>query len=136
MRLNVIKRRDGVVNCRQRSGQMCAAGVYPGTIGVVLCAACGRREPIDASKPAVEYVERSMTVAEVAHGAAGLARAIAGVGRASEDVRAARLATCNGCEHNTAATGFFPTCGLCGCLLGAKVADAAESCPAGKWPAA
>lgn len=134
MKLSILSRRDGVVNCQRRQGQTCAAGHYRGTVGLVLCASCPHREPIDAAKPAVEYVERAMTAGEIAHGAKGLARAIAGIDRATDDVRATRLKTCKGCEHNSAKLGMFPACGLCGCVLGAKIADARESCPAGKWP--
>ena len=67
----------------------------------------------------------------VAHGAAGLARAAATLGRSDAAALAeSRLRICKPCPHRRRFT-----CDLCGCLLAAKSRLADETCPAGSWPA-
>ena len=42
-------------------------------------------------------------------------------------IRRAQL--CDACEHKT----FFAICGLCGCIIKAKIRLENQTCPAGKW---
>ena len=70
----------------------------------------------------------------ILHGATGIAKAITGTGGASEELVARRTAICNApCEHAVTSLGVFQTCNLCGCSTWAKVRNATEKCPAGKW---
>jgi hypothetical protein len=74
-----------------------------------------------------------LTPARLAHGAVGIARAVTGTGGASAETVTARLAICNPCEHAQLTAGVLRRCRLCGCSTWAKVRNAAEQCPAGKW---
>jgi hypothetical protein len=76
-----------------------------------------------------------LTPARIAHGAVGIAKAITGTGGASPETVAARLAICAPCEHAELTAGVLRRCRLCGCSTWAKVRNAAEQCPAGKWDA-
>lgn len=71
--------------------------------------------------------------AKLARGVKGLAKAAAGVDRAPDDVIAQRQATCSACEQGAGRA----LCGVCGCLLAAKLRVASESCPLDppKWGA-
>jgi hypothetical protein len=81
------------------------------------------------------------TVAWVAHGALGLAKAVLGIAAADEKVRAQRTAICQACPHSAkhptkrSANGLplVRFCEMCGCLLAAKIRVATERCCAGKW---
>jgi len=67
----------------------------------------------------------------VIHGAAGLARAAATLGRSDAAALAeSRLRICKTSPHRRRFT-----CGLCGCLLAAKARLPDETCDAGRWPA-
>ena len=66
------------------------------------------------------------------HGAAGIAKAALGIDRPPDDVVAMRRAACESCEHNREIVGFRQ-CGLCLCVIDAKVVVSSEKCPAGKW---
>jgi len=45
-----------------------------------------------------------------------------------------RIAICNGCENKTTNVIGMNTCGLCGCVLKAKVfSPVMDACPAHKW---
>lgn len=70
-------------------------------------------------------------VRRVARGAMGLAKAATGVDRPPADVIAARLKTCGECEQGEGRT----LCGLCSCVIAAKVRVAGEACPEAKWSA-
>lgn len=64
------------------------------------------------------------------HGAAGTFRWWFGIGRAKQEVASIRLAVCQNCpEFDSQWIG----CRKCGCSLRAKVTDAREVCPLGKW---
>lgn len=69
----------------------------------------------------------------VKHGAVGIAKAVTGTGGASEELIAHRTAICTECPHAVKAAGLFKTCSICKCSTWAKVRNAAERCPAGKW---
>jgi hypothetical protein len=69
----------------------------------------------------------------IAHGAAGIARALTGTGGADESLIASRTAICAGCEHAQLVAGRLQRCGLCGCATWAKVRNRTEHCPVGKW---
>jgi hypothetical protein len=61
---------------------------------------------------------------------------LAGSPQASPELKAARLAVCEGCEHLRASD---RRCGLvngagCGCATPLKAARLLDECPAGKWP--
>jgi hypothetical protein len=72
-------------------------------------------------------------MAKVAHGAAGIAKAIVNADPVPDDVLAHRRATCEGCNQNTG--GVLPLCRWCDCVLRAKTKLARESCPLGLWAA-
>ncbi len=65
----------------------------------------------------------------VAHGAAGIAKAVVRIDRASDADIAARKAICAGCEHAVMRFGVFQQCKICGCATAAKIRNAKESCP-------
>lgn len=69
----------------------------------------------------------------VVHGAAGIAKAVTGTGGATAEQTAQRGAVCAGCEHNQVSLAMVNRCKLCGCLTWAKIRNADEKCPAGKW---
>ncbi|HEY8750896.1 MAG TPA: hypothetical protein VIM11_23130 [Tepidisphaeraceae bacterium] len=72
-------------------------------------------------------------VSTLAHGAAGIARAVTGTGGADEQVIQNRTNICTTCEHNVLSLGLIHRCELCGCLTWAKTRNLEEKCPAGKW---
>lgn len=76
---------------------------------------------------------KSAPLARLAHGAIGIGRAVTGTGGASVELVEKRTAICDGCHHAVKTAGVVGQCKLCGCLLWAKVRNAAEKCPAGKW---
>ena len=78
-------------------------------------------------------VLQPLTVGQVIHGAAGIAKALTGTGGASDELVATRLAVCNACPHAEKFLGMLQRCGLCGCSTWAKIRNADERCPAGKW---
>jgi hypothetical protein len=57
-------------------------------------------------------------------GAVGLAKAALGIDLAPAETRVERRRLCAGCEHRKG-----PRCGVCNCLIVAKVRGAASSCP-------
>jgi len=69
----------------------------------------------------------------IAHGAAGLAKAAAGLGKADGNVMMRRWAMCDSCRHAEKFAGIVQTCGICHCMLRAKIRLADESCPIGRW---
>jgi hypothetical protein len=71
--------------------------------------------------------------ADFLRGAVGIAKAIAGTGGATDGQVKARTEICDGCEHAKIVAGVVEKCDLCGCVLWAKVRNAGERCPAGKW---
>ena len=71
--------------------------------------------------------------ATIAHGVAGLARAVTGTGGADAQTVKDRLRICGQCEHNKLTMGMIHRCELCGCLTWAKARNLTEKCPAGKW---
>lgn len=70
-----------------------------------------------------------------AKGAAGVVKAVARIDRPTDTTIAARAAVCGACEHAVLKAGVLKKCELCGCALWAKIRNAAEECPAGKWAA-
>ena len=78
-------------------------------------------------------------VETIMHGAAGIAKAVAGIDPASKETVDRRRLACFGdatqdpplprCEQ--AASGGV--CNKCGCWLWAKIRNAGEKCPIGKW---
>lgn len=91
-------------------------------------------KPLPPPDPAAVEAARKRAeergVAWVMHGATGLARWWMRIGRATQDVAAARLAVCYECPQFNRACG---KCNKCGCGLRAKVSDVREVCPLGKW---
>lgn len=61
-------------------------------------------------------------------GIVGLAKAVIGIDATPRHQRQARQSTCKGCPDRRGAV-----CGLCGCVLAAKVRLKGETCPVGKW---
>lgn len=76
--------------------------------------------------------QRSL-VGTVAHGLAGIARAVTGTGGAEDPLVERRLSICATCPHNVVTLGMVNRCELCGCLTWAKARNLEEKCPAGKW---
>lgn len=74
-----------------------------------------------------------MTPARIVHGAAGITKAVTGTGGASPDTIKDRLAICQTCEYAEIVAGLFRLCRVCGCSTWAKVRNANERCPKGKW---
>ena len=70
---------------------------------------------------------------KLAHGAAGIARAVAGAGGADRKLIEHRAGICGGCEQNQLSLGMIMRCKLCGCITWAKIRNVEEKCPAGKW---
>lgn len=74
-------------------------------------------------------------VSRVAHGVAGVAKALVGIDITPLDEQLRRARICKGgpgippCESS--GIGLF--CGECGCIIAAKIRNASEHCPKGKW---
>lgn len=68
---------------------------------------------------------------KVAHGAISLFKVLFGIDASDATTVLARKAICEVCPHYEPSTFGFSTahCGLCHCLLEAKVRLAAEQCP-------
>jgi hypothetical protein len=79
------------------------------------------------------YPVPKTTAETIAHGVAGIAKALTGTGGADEQQIKSRLAICSTCEHNILSLGLIYRCDLCGCLTWAKARNLEEKCPAGKW---
>ena len=69
----------------------------------------------------------------LAHGVAGIARAVTGTGGADAELVQKRVAICTECEHNVLSLGLIHRCELCGCLTWAKTRNLEVKCPANKW---
>lgn len=74
-----------------------------------------------------------MTLATVAHGVKGIAKALAGIDHATDEVRAMRTGICEECEHAVRRLGLFYQCDLCKCATALKILNAKEKCPISKW---
>lgn len=82
---------------------------------------------------------------KLAQGAAGLAKAAAGIGHADKETTARRLAECAVCpallrhrqdpkdDDVIHGVGIFDRCGACGCFVRAKTLLVNQACPLGKW---
>lgn len=79
-----------------------------------------------ASKP-VKH-EPKTGIKRIAHGAVGIAKAVAHIDRPDDATIAARLAVCEGCDEYKNGK-----CGKCGCNMKYKTAVAQEKCPLRKW---
>lgn len=75
-------------------------------------------------------VDGKPTVGDIIRGAVGVAKAVTGIGAASQADYRDRWAICMACDQHDAGR-----CITCGCFTGAKVRVARESCPVGKWVA-
>ncbi|MDB5356760.1 MAG: hypothetical protein JWN24_3213 [Phycisphaerales bacterium] len=83
--------------------------------------------------PLGKFVKPQASIAgQVAHGAAGLAKAALRINRADDATIARRLATCGACPEVTVTLGIR-RCTVCKCVLAAKAANADENCPLAKW---
>lgn len=67
------------------------------------------------------------------HGAAGVGSAILRAGRPIESAIRRRTALCNSCDHAVMQLGAVRQCRLCGCATWAKIRNASEHCPIGRW---
>lgn len=120
------------LRCRKTEGQpLCAVGV------ACVCPVDGKGVEEHAAagecpRGLLKAVPTQPTgAAWLAHGVAGVAKAMCGVDRADDAEIERRLALCAGCEHAT--TGLVGRCGLCGCAWKFKIRVKGEKCPAGKW---
>ena len=66
-------------------------------------------------------------------GGAVVKHALAGLPLVSAEVKAERLATCEGCEKFDQHNPKFRTCSVCGCSMDVKAGWAEQKCPLGKW---
>jgi hypothetical protein len=101
-----------------------------------LCTADGadiRDHARDGHCPQNMYPQSQVKPINLAHGAAGLVRAVTGTGGADTELIEKRAAICTSCEHNKLSLGLIYRCELCGCLTWAKTRNLEEKCPAGKW---
>lgn len=74
---------------------------------------------------------------KVVNGAVGIAKAVTGTDRPSEEVIAHRSQICNGCpRRDTMPVLGVPICGVCNCIINAKIVIASQSCPLNYWPVA
>lgn len=76
----------------------------------------------ETPRPSLARQARNFTRSVVRHVAAGMPKA-------DEATKAARLAVCRECDQCQEGR-----CGACGCWLAVKAAMALETCPLGKWP--
>jgi len=79
------------------------------------------------------YPQPQQQPINIAHGAAGIFKAVTGTGGADSELISKRAAICEHCEHNKLTFGMIHRCDLCGCLTWAKTRNLEEKCPAGKW---
>lgn len=109
-------------NCGICGGGCCAISLYGGRPSLGTCAVCVQRKPT-----APGFVQK------VAHGLVGIAKAVTGTGGASDELVKHRTAICSGCEHAELIAGILQNCKICGCSTWAKIRNADEKCPEGKW---
>lgn len=110
---------------------VCSAGFYGGKPSPMTCErACPHRVP-RGDGAALQWIDVPLSASDVAHGIAGVAKALTGRDKASAETIAARLAVCATCEHRAA--GVVTRCTLCGCALRLKLKLQGEKCPASKW---
>jgi hypothetical protein len=89
-------------------------------------------DEVDRRRPGIPP-RQVLTPVKVAHGVVGLVKAITGTGGATAETVAARVAVCNACPNASWIAGMLIQCRLCGCSTWAKVRNAGETCPIGKW---
>jgi hypothetical protein len=70
------------------------------------------------------------TIADLARGAVGVAKAALGRDRAPEDAITARWDSCLACDKHDRGV-----CLACGCFVGAKIRLASAECPESRWVA-
>src|SRR5579859_426742 len=68
------------------------------------------------------------TVSTIAHGVAGIAKAVTGTGGADDELVRSRTNICATCQHNVLSMGLVHKCELCGCLTWAKARNLEEKC--------
>jgi hypothetical protein len=90
---------------------------------------------VSTGRPGFNLARSLYVKPSLAHGVAGISKAIVGAGGASLEVIQRRTAICAGCEHGKVVAGMFQQCDLCACWTWAKVRNAGEACPINKWPA-
>jgi hypothetical protein len=89
---------------------------------------------LDADHPAFEAAKSARPAAvKIKQGMMGLAKAALGIDRASDELIRQRTEICRGCEHAKFVAGKLASCGLCGCIIKAKVRIPREHCPIKKW---
>lgn len=76
---------------------------------------------------------RPTTAGKIIHGAAGVAKALIGIDRASPELIKQREAICVGCDKAVMVAGVFRKCSICGCATALKMMNAGEKCPEGRW---
>jgi len=115
------------INCRHWSdcglsgGGCCALSLYGGRPSRGICQhACQSRSG-------------TLTAQNIIHGITGITKAATGQDRASQQTIIQRTQMCRDCPHAQITAGVFGRCKLCGCATWAKVRNASERCPAGKW---
>jgi len=90
----------------------------------------------DGHCPQNLYPPQRTLAGTIAHGVAGIAKAVTGQGGADAELVAKRSQICGECEHNVvsmASLGMVYKCDLCDCLTWAKARNLNEKCPIGKW---
>ena len=89
-----------------------------------------KRDPLEGQPPPPkkEGCCKKLTLAEKAHGAWKLNKAVDGYCDVSDEVLERRKAICNACPRND-----IGRCQVCGCFLYGKIRSAVEDCPDDKW---
>jgi hypothetical protein len=109
---------DGVDIAEHARAGECPQNMYP---------------PVGSQPAQQQQGQQASRVSTIAHGAAGIARAVTGTGGADEELIRKRTSICATCENNELSLGLIHKCKLCGCLTWAKARNLEEKCPAGKW---
>lgn len=102
--------------------------LYGGKPSLGICQQCTENPDRDRSPKPIP-----ITLGGVLHGAIGLAKAMAGIDRASDETIDRRGAICISCNQSESVAGVLQRCKICGCATAAKIRNASEKCPLGKW---
>jgi hypothetical protein len=110
--------------------------------GVSLCTLSGGNIVDHAARAQCpEQRFASSALATLTHGVAGIVKAVLHIDRADEATIIKRREICTACPESVPivkGAGIISKCDkckICGCVLAAKIVNAGEACPLGKWAA-
>ena len=99
-----------------------------------VCSVSGREVGLHALHGQCPKGKFSLPIlSQVVHAAAGVAKALIGIDRASPELIEKREATCRTCDKAVMVAGTFRKCSICGCATALKIMNAGEKCPEGRW---